>query len=78
MRIAGDFSVNFGRQNSYYQVLYDITSNDITFGQLDSHPFLMTLNRSPGVTSYANVCLVGCKTDGNHKKDNRMITEFGQ
>ena len=24
------------------------------------------------------VCLDGSKTDGNHKKDNRMITEFGQ
>ena len=34
------FSVNFGRQNSY-QVLDDIpvTSNDITFEQLDRHPF---------------------------------------
>ena len=34
--------------------------------------------KSVAVTSYANVCLDGCKTDGNHKKDNRMITEFGQ
>ena len=34
--------------------------------------------KSVAVTSYANVCLDGCKTDGNHKKDNRMITKFGQ
>ena len=25
-----------------------------------------------------DVCLDGSKTDGNHKKDNRMTTEFGQ
>ena len=28
-----------GRQNSYYQVLDNITLNDITFEQLDRHPF---------------------------------------
>ena len=77
MRIEGGFSVNFGRQDSYYQVLDNITSNDITFEQLDSHPFSDDA-KSVAVTSYANVCLDGCKTDGNHKKDNRMITEFGQ
>ena len=39
MSIAGDFFVNFGGQNSYYQILDDITSNDITFEQLDLHLF---------------------------------------
>ena len=34
--------------------------------------------KSVAVTSYASVCLDGCKTDDNRKKDNRMITEFGQ
>ena len=34
--------------------------------------------KSVAVTSYANVCLDGCETDGNCKKNNRMITEFGQ
>ena len=58
-------------KTAVWQTIYDTY---ITVGRNTSDDA-----KSVAETSYAIVCLDGCKTDGcNHKKDNRMITEFGQ